>query len=1637
MKKRLIIDGLLLAVTLCLLFVTGKDATEKRGTLPSISPNYLLNGTKLDSNPDPIFDYYDIGNDEYAISLKDSIRTTYSSAITIPAEYNGKKVTGIWHNAFHDNPATSITFESPSNIHIIDFEAFLYSRVQTISIPYTVTAIGDAAFYSCNSLTTVTFVNSSQTTSAGGACSCDSVEEVEEEEEEVQYSSLSKIPSFCFFKCQLLESVSFPTSLLEIGEDAFNGCASITSPLFFQRIKIIRARAFQGCIGLTSVFVPKTLFEDDDGDGIEPHAFNYCDTSLEFVFCGTDEKIDAWVAKHPNWGWRLDANPTLTPDSSNPTRLGRYSITRRETGDTYFTSDWSYSVDSQGNVTLKSYNGPTPTAAKNYLISIPDTMPGEPANNKVRRIDVGVFTPTVKAAIRRLYLPTTLWAIENKMFASGYTNLYIIDDNTACISDVGYSDSNNVPGRIDLSGLTELEFIGVHAFARSGGGLPKKNRIKLVHLPANLRSIGDEAFGVFQNRMLPNVEEFIWDYNETTSRLETIGADCFYGIGDNGSGQIRGNVEWRSHKSSTIVFPKTFKYFGILQSDEDIYRAQAKNPFNFQLFNGEAEKGARWERPAHAFAGCSLISTVIFKGDSEDSTKTTDLLIPLQTFVYNESLHTIIFEERKEHYITFHTQQGTTKNQDYSQESIGGNSGRGENDFRGEPFLQTIVLPNKLTKLRIQKFAFHANSRAAMYFSGSENTNIFSDRNNGWWRESVMNNSFDVDNTDMTRAERWKSIGDEGWTGATAYNNDGKGYYGYNFTPNKTSTSAYTNTDSFNTFSINQEIPAYYNVHYSENIQLYSGSVNVEVGGGTGCKELVLDNKVITEPSTVYPSYCAYVCETDTARPEGSQNIATMSKYLYDIKESDREVSIRRDPLRKKTARILDSVTVNNKSYRVVKIGDSAFSADFCDSKLDSALGDVGDFDDLKYVELPDSIETIGEYAFIRCYGVEKISAYTSGSASAANYEMPAKLRHIGKNAFLFSGLKEARKIHVDCRFYENENATNKITSVFANCLSLRVITFTTSNDRSSETTYTDYYETTTYTSSSGTYTSALYSTNSSGIAQNKNKLLLVLNRDSSDVNKASVDHSSNAECTVSGDGVKFDGSLKEGAYLFGAYKMGMWIKELKYGTDSDDDGGAQPLFSAVGERKGKTLTPVYFYLYSNAIPFDTMDCDLDTIEGKVLSLPKYALKGCENLSTVVLPDAGAGDPTVIPDGLFSEATDANFVTSGLEGSTAGVMDLSTTGYTMIGKESIKGNTTITKLIAPAVSSFTIGESAFASCSNLATLDLSGVTGTLIISKNAFASTAVNGINITWPSSPCIIKIESEGAFKNCTSMTSINLPTNMTATLGSSTFEGCSNLATVTTSGTSPIVTIGSSAFKGCSNLTSFPFSSLTSLTTISASAFENAGSLSASAIELPASLTTINESAFQSSAITSVVFNSNVEISLSKYAFKLCTSLTSVVFKSACNWKNNGYGQGVFNDCTSLTELQLPTGFDINNSKYTGSGTDDTKYFVLNDSNVKIYTHKKFTSSTSVNNTGWRRTSTSGSEAVLYFFLDSNAITDLTNANVIDENGVKNGTTHFWTTDANGHAIPLGTVSSYSGGVITFSSGYTFDTTNGYVSH
>ena len=1673
---------------------------------PKRSPHYLLSGTLADTS-DTYYNYYDIGNNEYAIALKEvdgnssSIRETYDSTITIPATHKGKKVTGIWHNAFQNCPATTVTFAPNSNITVIDYEAFFCSGITSIEIPYTIKSIGDAAFYKCADLTKVTIVNSAdESTGSALTCFCEtpdtpdptpepepdpessssnpessSVEESSSDEEsssgddssssaepeDPNACHLKLIPSYCFYRCESLAELSLPSLIEEIGEEAFSGCSALRSDLFFTRIKAIRNRAFQYCTLLREVYISKSLFEDANGDGIEPHAFNYCDPTLNIYFCGSEEKVNAWVTNHQRWGWHTD---NTNPDAmSNSKKINSYDYILK-TGDNYFTTDWTYSVDeTTKEVTLTHYNGAAPTSSKSGgFISVPSKMP-YPVGNKVTRLATNVFEDNVKSAIRRLYLPTTLKSIDNLMFRNGYNKLHVIDDNGACETDKLAADSsgNLAVGRIDLSGLTDLEFIGTRAFVGMGGdkvnNVMLRNRIQSLHLPSGLVAIGDEAFGIFSQRLLPNVKEFIWDYDEDNAKLETVGCDAFYALGySSGSGEITGNETRRDHTASTIIFPKTFKYFGLLDADVNRYKSPAANAkysaFDFSI---ATETGSRKDRPAHAFAGCSLIKKVIFKGSDQDydpeagvDESTTDLIIPLQTFVYNESLETIVFEERCGHHILFHTQHGSKSEAifHWAQESIGGNSGRGKNDFRGEPFLQTLVLPTKYTQIHVQNFAFHANARAAIYLSGTLSENVYSDNTSHYW----INNVGTWGTNPIGDAVQWKTIGDESFYSSEK----SPGYYGYCFAP--TWNTNKTSDKSINTFGINQEIPVYENVHYKDE------ETGAEVGS-TNTKHFVKSN------------HCAFVCDQSTRK-------ATMTKYLYNLYDTTITDQT--------TAKVPEQVYVSGDAtpYTVTKIGESAFSACYCDGNDTSPKKAVGSFDDLNTIVLPNGIKEIGDYAFIRAYGVTAIKSYTGNGTPVE--AMPSSLEKIGKNAFIFSSVTKILGIPYTCLFYENYETTKdvtKVTSVFANSVSLRQITFRNAsgdlldaNDKPF--TSSKYYSTTTYEHATGVnYTCALYSTNDSGVLVNKNRLLLVLNRDSADNLKTNnTDY-----LTVTGHtSPVFKGLYKSNPYLFGAFKMGYYIQELECGVATKDGGNpastyAQPLFSPVATKSGSELLQKVMYLGVAEYTYNSLNPDITTISGNVFDLPEYAMTGCENLNTINLPYRDNGE---IPAGVFKDVSSTSTQYNTLDNTGAVIHDdantlnLQGSGYKTLGQESFANNNSIHTFICSEKSGFKVGVSAFQACANLTTvsaptgssnmyldtsafksctsltsvdfskvtgnltlntsafegcsslttIDLSGVTGTLKIKKNAFAS-CTSLTTIIWPTNATSIEIEDEGAFSGCTGLINFTLPTQLSSKLGNKTFYGCTNLESVTSTGNlTNLTSIGVSAFENCSSLENLDFAHMTALTTINKNAFKGAGKLSATGeITIPNTVTTIDAAAFQNSKIVIVNFSTDSAKNLmlgnkvgkesvdNAYVFDSCSELVAVRFLDD-NYtllegnQSEKYNGPQFSNCPKLKYVILPSTFNENNkngvSQFQGSNNVES-----------IFLRKKYNGGTS--RADWHKVN--NVTLPLTYYLET--LGEFTPYDVSGSSLIAEASRHYFWTYVSGDLVNLGRATAYDSATTT----------------
>jgi len=153
----------------------------------------------------------------------------------VSLDLSGSSFTTIPANAFYSAPSTSC------------------ANLTKITIPNTVTSIGNNAFQGCNNLTSVTIPN--------------------------DITSLT-IGNDAFRNCSKLSgTLTIPNGVTSIGNYAFSGCSELTTVMIGSGLASIGDGAFTYCTGLTTINV-NTSNVNFSGDGIEGVLYNKAKTSL-------------------------------------------------------------------------------------------------------------------------------------------------------------------------------------------------------------------------------------------------------------------------------------------------------------------------------------------------------------------------------------------------------------------------------------------------------------------------------------------------------------------------------------------------------------------------------------------------------------------------------------------------------------------------------------------------------------------------------------------------------------------------------------------------------------------------------------------------------------------------------------------------------------------------------------------------------------------------------------------------------------------------------------------------------------------------------------------------------------------------------------------------------------------------------------------------------------------------------------------------------------------------------------------------------------------------------------------------------------------------------------------------------------
>lgn len=240
---------------------------------------------------------FELNEDGESYCVTDFYYSTTFTKIEIPDTYNDLPVTSIGAKSFLECAFTQITI--PDSVTNIGDYAFLYcpslteinvvegnpnycsengvlfnkdkttliqypmgKKDKSYSITDSVTNIGEMAFGYCTSLTSIVIPD-----------------------------SVTSIGSEAFFMCVSLTSITIPNSVTSVGSEAFCSCVSLTSINIPDSVTSIGEYAFVGCFNLTYAIIP------DSVTYIGEEAFYYCYCLNDVFYSGTEAEWNSLTSQ--------------------------------------------------------------------------------------------------------------------------------------------------------------------------------------------------------------------------------------------------------------------------------------------------------------------------------------------------------------------------------------------------------------------------------------------------------------------------------------------------------------------------------------------------------------------------------------------------------------------------------------------------------------------------------------------------------------------------------------------------------------------------------------------------------------------------------------------------------------------------------------------------------------------------------------------------------------------------------------------------------------------------------------------------------------------------------------------------------------------------------------------------------------------------------------------------------------------------------------------------------------------------------------------------------------------------------------------------------------------------------------------
>ena len=233
---------------------------------------------------------------------------------------------------------TDTAFTVPEGVEVIGDYAFYCSNIISISLPDTVTSIGDCAFAACLALTSISLPDGVTSIGEGAFAMCEKLASIEVAQGNEHFKSLNgnlytkdgkTLIKYAAGKTDT--SFTVPDGVEIIGNGAFHSCIKLTSISIPDSVTSIGRLAFIYCYSLTSITLPEGV------TNIGQDAFLNCESLCAIYYGGTAESWEQISIQDSD----LDPYSNLTSDN-----LYYYSENAPETEGNF----WYY--DKSGNVAV-------------------------------------------------------------------------------------------------------------------------------------------------------------------------------------------------------------------------------------------------------------------------------------------------------------------------------------------------------------------------------------------------------------------------------------------------------------------------------------------------------------------------------------------------------------------------------------------------------------------------------------------------------------------------------------------------------------------------------------------------------------------------------------------------------------------------------------------------------------------------------------------------------------------------------------------------------------------------------------------------------------------------------------------------------------------------------------------------------------------------------------------------------------------------------------------------------------------------------------------------------------------------------------------------------------------------------------